>query len=397
MNTQGYSFQHGPDLRVESGLFRRFPAVLAAEGFRRVAVVTGGRSVRGREDWSLFLEGLLDSEIEFVEITIRGEPSPEAVDDARDQIRRDLPECELVLAVGGGSVMDAAKATAALLGMQTDESIRVYLEGVGTGTPDGRTLPMFAFPTTAGTGSEATRNAVISSVGPEGFKKSLRHENFVPQRAYIDPALQVGCPARVAVPSGLDAITQLLESYVSTAAHPVSDALALQGLRLAGRSFPRILAGEDGEQLRIDMALAAFFSGRTLANVGLGLVHGIASPMGALRDIPHGVVCGLLVGPVSRATIAWARENNEPALVGRYAEAARALFGTEAGIAADTQDAAADLLVLRLAEWAESIGVLSDYGFFDGDLRGIAEQSGLKNNPGSFTPDEIARIIGEVL
>jgi len=397
MNTQGYSFQHGPDLVVESGLFRRFPAVLAAEGFRRVAVVTGGRSVRGREDWSLFLEGLLDSEIEFVEITIRGEPSPEVVDDARDQIRRDLPECELVLAVGGGSVMDAAKATAALLGMQTDESIRVYLEGVGTQTPDGRTLPMFAFPTTAGTGSEATRNAVISSVGSEGFKKSLRHENFVPRRAYIDPALQVGCPARVAVPSGLDAITQLLESYVSTAANPVSDALALQGLRLAGRSFPRILDGEDGEDLRTDMALAAFFSGQTLANVGLGLVHGIASPMGALRDIPHGVVCGLLVGPVSRATIAWARNTNKPTVIGRYAEATRALFGAEAGIAADRQDAAADLLVLRLVEWAESIGSLSDYGFTDVDLRRIAEQSGLKNNPGAFTPDEIARFMGEVL
>lgn len=389
---QGYFFQHGPDLTVESGVFRGLPAKLATAGFQRVSVVTGGRSVRGREDWSIFLDGMLESKIDFVELTVRGEPSPQIVDEARDQILRDLPGCDLVVAVGGGSVIDAAKAIAALLGMESRLSIQDYLEGVGSREPDGRTVSVYAFPTTAGTGSEATRNAVISLVGEGGFKKSLRHENFVPQRAYIDPVLHLVCPARVGVPSGLDAITQLLESYVSTAANPASDALALHGLRLAGTVFPRLIAGDDGEDLRAGMALAAFFSGRTLANVGLGLVHGIASPMGALRDIPHGVVCGLLVAPVSRATVNWARESGETAVLRRYAEAARAT-----SVDSDLDDIETiDRFLSRLEKWAEDLGRLSDFGFTENDIVTIAAQSGLKNNPGTFSLERITEMMMEV-
>ncbi len=395
MDVPSFDFSHGPDLFVGEGLFRELPRALAAEGWRRIAVVTGGRSVRGRDAWTLFLDAMLAEGLEFVELTIRGEPSPDVVDDAYRQILDQIPQCELILAVGGGSVLDAAKATAAAVAMRSDVSIESYLEGVGDRSPDGQTLPVYAFPTTAGTGSEATRNAVLSRVGPDGFKKSLRHKNYVPIRAYLDAELHKNCPAEIAIPSGLDAITQLLESYISTRANPASDALALHGLRLAGRAFPRIAAGEESAQLRLEMATAAFFSGRTLANVGLGLVHGIASPAGALHDVPHGVVCGLLVGPVSRATIDFAKNNDDRTLLRRYADAGRALGADqrESGITDD--ESARAYLLSSLSSWATPLDRLSVFGFVESDLAGLAAASGLKNNPGAYSAEEIASLIRE--
>lgn len=375
-----------PRLVVRSGLIREMPTILQRDGRRAVAVITGGRSVRGRDEWAQLVEELLESGLDFQEFTVRGEPGPDTVDRIAAECRQDLAGCDAVLAIGGGSVIDAAKAVAAMLALRGNAavSVREYLEGVGSRVPTGLTLPLYAMPTTAGTGSEATRNAVISETGPGGFKKSLRHEHYVPVAALIDPELHVGCPPVVTRASGLDAITQLLEAFVSTRANPLTDALCREGLRLAGGALPQLLAGRDTPELRSAMALAAHFSGIALAQAGLGLVHGFASPLGAAHDIPHGVVCGLLVGPVTRATCA---EAGAP--IHRYTEAA-ALLGREK---ADGVDA----LTGWLDELARPLGCLSDYGFAADELAGLARASGNKNNPVQLTEEIRFTLLAGVL
>ena len=170
-----------------------------------------------------------------------------------------------------------------------------YLEGVEL-NPPGSTVSFIAVPTTAGTGSEATKNAVISSIGESGFKKSLRHDNFIPDIAVIDPQLMLSCPETLTAACGLDAIAQLLESYVSSKSNPITDALAFDALTKAIPAFE--VAVKDGHknlEARASMAYGALISGITLANAGLGIVHGFASPIGGFFDIPHGVVCGTLL------------------------------------------------------------------------------------------------------
>jgi len=199
--------------------------------------------------------------------------------------------------IGGGSVLDAGKAVAAML--CHDGSVQDYLEGVGTKAPTGKTVPFIALPTTAGTGSEATKNAVLSRPGPDGFKKSLRHDGFVPSAAIIDPELAMACPPVTTLACALDAFSQLLEARVSTAATPITQALSRQGLRLFARGsrlFSDNLYQSRMElSLRWDLAMAAYLSGVTLANAGLGTVHGMAGPIGAFTHVPHGVACGCLL------------------------------------------------------------------------------------------------------
>lgn len=386
-----------PELHVARGVVTEIPAFLQRRRLNSIALVTGGRSVRGKEVWSVLTDALLDGGTEFLDFTVRGEPSPSMVNRFRDEIVETLPSCDAVVAIGGGSVIDAAKALAALLGMerelrvsgasaQTVGGIERYLEGVGDASPTGATLPLIVVPTTAGTGSEATKNAVLSHVATDGYKKSLRHDNFIPAVALIDPDLHIGAPDLVTRASGLDAITQLIEVYVSTKSNPLTAALAAEGLRRGGEALPHLLVGNDTAENRAAMALAAYISGVGLAAVGLGVVHGAASPIGARREIPHGVVCGLLLGPSIDVTC----RRGDAAVRRRYAEASRLL-----GIAGerDEDEAATTKLVEAIQQWAAPLPGFSSYGFGAEELEAFAGVTGLKNHPVSLREEEIATML----
>jgi alcohol dehydrogenase class IV len=320
---------------------------------------------------------------------IHGEPSPEAVDHLVESFR--AHRTEAVVSVGGGSVLDASTAAGALL--FEEGSVEDFLEGVGTRMPSGKTLPVIAVPTTAGTGSEATKNAVISRPGREGFKKSLRHDNFVPVAALLDPDLTVSCPREITVASGLDAFSQLLESFLCTGAHPVTDALAWDGLTRFLRSFPRLIEEPDRVDLRLEVALGAYYSGITLANAGLGTVHAMAGVMGGLRPVPHGAACGTLLYETFRATVAgWKTRGEDPEECAAWVKMGR-LGGFLDGRILSAEKGAERLLD-ELEDWQNRYQPprLSAMGFTREDIPLIV-QGGNKSHPCLFTEAERTAIL----
>lgn len=219
------------------------------------------------------------------------EPEVDDVDRAAAQVRAERPTVgDLVLAIGGGAAIDLGKAIAAMATNDQSPTVKDYLEGVGRGlTLVQEPLPVLAMPTTAGTGAEATRNAVISSYEP-AFKKSLRDERLVPRIALVDPELSVSVPPQVTAASGMDAITQLIESFISRKAQPIPQALALQGLRMAVPAIVEAVEHGESRDAREKMAHAALLSGMALANSGLGLAHGVAAALGVHARVPHGAL-----------------------------------------------------------------------------------------------------------
>jgi len=294
-----FVFSSLPEIRFGSGKRNELTGAVKKYG-NVVLLLTGSSSIHNSGHGEEIISALRAAGIDLKHEVIGHEPSPAMVDGIVDRHRDE--GISVVAAVGGGSVMDAGKAVSAMI--PVEGSIKHYLEGVGDREHSGRKIPFIAMPTTSGTGSEMTKNAVISEVGEHGFKKSLRHANFIPELAIIDPEMMLSCPAELTATSGMDAFTQLLESYVSKKANPMTDALALQGLKQVKKYLLRAyLEGENNLEARSGMALAAMFSGITLAHAGLGLVHGFASPLGGWFDIPHGAVCGSLMAPVFTHTI----------------------------------------------------------------------------------------------
>ena len=297
--TDSFQFSSLPKIIFGAGKRNELAAELKSRG-NRVLLLTGSSSVHNSGHGEEIISAIKAAKLELEHEVIAHEPSPSLVDQIVEKHRQS--GTQVVVAVGGGSVMDAGKAVSAMI--PVEGSIRDYLEGVGEKKHPGHKIPFIAMPTTSGTGSEVTKNAVISEVGEDGFKKSLRHDNFIPELALIDPEMMLSCPAKLTAASGMDAFSQLLESYLSTKANPMTDALALQGLKQIKNNLLRaFLEGEQNLEARSGMALAAMFSGITLAHAGLGLVHGFASPLGGFYHIPHGVACGSLMAPVFATTI----------------------------------------------------------------------------------------------
>ena len=366
-----------PRLLFGAGARASLGKSLQGTGVARAGIITGSRSFRDSPAWRQLQSQLADAKIEWVDFSLSGEPSPTFVDHVTAELRKSEPQA--LVAIGGGSPIDAAKAAAA--GYFLDGSISDYLEGVGTRVADGRSLPLFALPTTAGTGTEATKNAVLSRIGPGGFKKSLRHDNYIPVAAIIDPELAVGCPASVTAASGMDAITQLIEPYVSTGATPFTDALAQSGLMWARRCLEAAVRDGNDINARAGMAYAAYLSGICLANAGLGIVHGAASPAGAALEIPHGVFCGSMLAVSVRYTLE-RLDPADPAQAGareKYAHAGVLLSGRDHG----SVETNATALVDELERLTQAIGIprLGTFGFTAGIAREVAAKSGGKGHP----------------
>ena len=391
---KNFSFTPFPQVYFGEGEFLKLPERLKGE-VKKVLILTGGKSINKSGALDSFLEALDEVKIKYVYEKINAEPSPKKVNSTVSKHRD--KNIDMVIAVGGGSVLDAGKAIAAMMTLNDD--VKKYLEGVGTKTHPGTTLPFTAIPTTAGTGSEATKNAVITSIGKKGFKKSLRHDNFIPGIAVIDPNLMLSCPPALTAACGLDAITQLLESYVSNNTNPLTDALAFGALEKAIPAFPFAVAeGASNVQARADLAYGAFISGITLANAGLGIVHGFASPIGGFFDIPHGVVCGTLLPVATRINIQRLKEKDEPEYkerLNKHVKVARILPGTDKM----SDDQALDLLVKIFQSWVEQFKVprLRHYGITEGDINRIIKAASLKNNPVPLSKDDLKEILQERL
>ena len=314
------------------------------------------------------------------------EPTVDDVDAALVTARQALGprggRCDLVVGLGGGSAIDCAKAVAAL--MTYGGSALDYMEVVGKGRKVQRpSAPWIAVPTTAGTGAEATKNAVIAC--PErNFKASIRGEGLLARAAVVDPKLGLGVGPGVTACSGMDALCQLIESYTSIGAQPITDALAAEGIPRAARSLERAVSNGSDLGAREDMALAALLSGITLTNAGLGAVHGFAAPMGANFPAPHGAICAALLPGVMAANVRALRaaDRRHPVLA-RYARVGRLLTGrTRLG-----DRAAIDAGVRFVADLAAAIGIppLSKFGVTAdraGEMVALAKKaSSMRYNP----------------
>ncbi|HVT72600.1 MAG TPA: iron-containing alcohol dehydrogenase [Lacunisphaera sp.] len=370
-----------------SGTLRETGPIAKTLG-RRAFVVTGRDAARARP----LLDRLAGEAIAVTPCTVEGEPTVDAVNAATSRARE--AACDFVVGFGGGSALDAAKAVAALLANPGDPL--EFLEVVGRGRPlPHPAAPCLAIPTTAGTGSEVTRNAVLA-VPAAAQKVSLRHASMLPRVALVDPELSRGLPPALTASTGLDAVTQLIEPYVSNRANPFTDGLCAEGLRRAARALRRAFC--DGHDLaaREDMAVASLFGGLALANAGLGAVHGFAAPIGGMFPAPHGAVCAALLPHVMRANIAAARSRApDTDALRRYEDVARWLTGRaaarpEEGVAW-VEALVAELRIPRLAA----------HGVQASDFAAIAakatQASSMKANPVPLTPDELHGILAAAL
>ena len=322
----------------------------------------------------------------------RGEPSVTSVQQAIEHGR----SCgaDVVIGLGGGSAIDCAKAAAAILA-NSGEPLD-YMEVVGRGQKITKTpLPWIAVPTTAGTGAEATRNAVVSY--PEKhYKASIRCEMMLPKIALLDVELAVSVSREVTAAAGADALCQLIESYTSSNANPLSDALALEGMMRAAKSLKRACDVPDDLDAREDMALAALMSGITLTNAGLGAVHGLAAPLGGSFAVPHGVVCAALLPHVMRANVKALRERQpESPALSRYAIIGPAMTGG----AYASVESAIDAGIEFVHDLASDLRIppLRNYGVEAEHVPGIVslarQSSSIRYNPIELTEAELGNVL----
>jgi alcohol dehydrogenase class IV len=376
------------EIRFGAGRVAELPDVLAGLGVGRAFVITGATPERADRVRARLHDAGIASEV----FPVAGEPSVDVVRAGVTALT--TARCDGVLGYGGGSALDTAKAVAALAASGTDPVD--HLEVVGAGQPlSQRSLPCVAVPTTAGTGSEVTRNAVLSS---GQTKASLRSPWLLPRAAIVDPDLLIGLPRSAIASGGLDALSQVLEPFLSARANPFTDALARDGMKRSARSLRR--AWDDGMDsdaaVREDLALVSLFGGLCLANSGLGAVHGFAAALGARLQAPHGAVCGALLAATFEAN--WNalrnRDPHNPAL-GRIDEAAKVLTGDPM--------ASPEGAVVWLVDLTKALGVpgLARYGLTEARIPALVEAakaaSSMRANPIALTDDELASILARSL
>lgn len=382
-----FQFSRLPVIYFGGGKFSELPGIISNYG-KSLLLVTGARSFMDTRRAGNLFDLFGSSGISFQHVPVRNEPSPETVDETVLKFRGS--EINVVVSIGGGSVIDAGKAISAML--DKNGSVREYLEVVGDKDHPGTKLPFVAVPTTSGTGSEATKNAVISQVGKDGFKRSLRHDNLVPDVAIVDPELTLTCPPEITAAAGMDCFTQLTEAYLSTKANAYTDALALEGIRAIKRSLLRSYTHGDDINARSDMSFAAMTSGICLANAGLGAVHGLAGTIGAMFNIPHGAVCGTLMASANEITV---RELRKLSRVDPYLKKYAVLGRLFSGSKGKGDDYHIDSFIGHLHEVTDRLDLprFSGYGIGTEDLAVISAKSDVKNNPTELPADILSEIL----
>jgi alcohol dehydrogenase class IV len=361
---------------------------LAREFGRQALVVTGGNPRRAER----LLANLKSAGVNATVFLAVGEPDLAMVEDGVTQAR--TARCELVIGFGGGSAIDAAKAIAAMLA--NGGELLDYLEIIGRGKPLTKpSVPFIAIPTTAGTGAEVTRNAVLAS--PEHkLKVSLRSPLMLARVAVVDPELTYDLPPAFTATTGMDALTQLIEPFVCNRANPMTDGLCVEGLRRAARSLRVAFSKGRDKDAREDMAVASLFGGLALSNAGLGAVHGFAGPIGGNFPAPHGAICAALLPHVVEANLRALRQrDSNGAALFRYEEVARWLTGDMQAKADNgvkwVHALVLDLKVPRLG----SFGIRREH--FPDLVAKAANASSMKANPIVLTPEELAAILEQAL
>lgn len=393
------------------GVFARAGAIAAGLGTQAL-VVTGASALHepagtapaaGGSSMARLAAQLHDAGVGVVRYLVRGEPTIAVADDGTRVAL--ASRCDCVIGMGGGSVLDTAKAVSGL--MTNGGDALDYVEVVGKGRAiESPAAPFLAIPTTAGTGSEATKNAVLSEPRAR-VKVSMRSPLLLPAAALVDPELTHSLPAPLTASTGLDALTQLLEAALSTRANPMTDLLALDGIARSARSLLRALRDPQDAAAREDLALASLQGGLALANAGLGAVHGIAAPLGGRHPVPHGVACAVLLPPVFEANLRALRERDPGgaglARAARASEVFVAHWRDADGAAADETDGAPDAAAALLRRLVESCRLpgLGAFGVGRADIPPLAEASlrasSMKGNPIALSQAEIEAAIAAAL
>ena len=381
-----FEFATAQRILFGSGRISQLPD-LAKDLGQRVLLLGGSTPERTRP----IVQMLKESELNPLPLEVHGEPTVDQVSELTQKARK--AKCDLVVAVGGGSVLDAGKAIAALLANQGDPLD--YLEVVGKGLPlQNSPKPCIAIPTTAGTGAEVTRNAVLS-VPDQHVKVSMRHIDMLPTVVLVDPELTHSLPSEPTLFTGMDALTQLIEAFVSIKSTPFTDAFCREGLSRIGSALPRVLHNGTDAEARSDMALSSLLSGLALANGGLGVVHGIAGPFGGMFPAPHGKVCAALLRPACALNIRVLQKRApDHVALKKYTEAATLLSGRSC-----TQPES-------LLEWLDAFlnsfppPSINNLGITTADIPVLIEKalraSSMKGNPIPLSPEEIAELFKSV-
>jgi alcohol dehydrogenase class IV len=380
---------------------------IVAQHGTRAFVVSGSRTLEASGKLGLLIDDVKQAGVDCEHVvTISHEPEVSDVDDlVADLARRGVGSSDCLIGIGGGSAIDLAKAAAALVTNRESSTVKDYLEGVGAGfTIDAPSIPLIAIPTTAGTGTEATKNAVISSYDP-AFKKSLRSPMMIPNAVLIDPELSVELSPETTAYTGMDAITQLLESLTSIRAQPIPRALCLQGIAMAVPAIVEAVENGSSRLARTAMAHAALLSGLALANSGLGMAHGVAAALGVHAKVSHGLACAVML-PVALRTnrevaqpqLAQAGRTMQQAILeSSLADSETRSIAQEASV--ENERDAADLTIQIVEHLCQKIDIpttLTDLGVLQEQIPAIVVSSrgnSMSGNPRSLIDEELAGIL----
>ena len=382
-----FTFSTANEIRFGPGISRTV-SDFVPDQFCRCLILTGSSPERHQE----VLNNLAKNGKQVETASIVNEPTVETINSLVRQAARFNPE--IIIGIGGGSVLDAGKAIAALVANPGD--LLDYLEVVGKGKSLAHpAIPYMAIPTTAGTGSEVTRNSVIG-VPEKGVKVSLRNASMLPRWAVVDPELTYQLPQAIAAYTGMDALIQCLEAYLSRYANPLTDGIALEGLRRAAQSLRKACSETLIPEAKIDLCIASLCSGIALANAKLGAVHGFAGPIGGMIDAPHGALCASLLLPVLRMNTEIAKRRDPDGIVSRKIDQVAKVLTGNASANAHYAIAWIDSLIKDLP-----LKPLADLGFQPSQIPQAVEMSAksssMKGNPVDLESADLREILQECL